>query len=109
MRTIRCVPSANGMLSSWTPAATSKVCEVFPLSDRIHISEVDPQWRRPASGPFGQGGVVKQGYLWPMEPGFAEYLRGQFAERWPAGWLACTLHWFLLSEVCDRLGAWDGV
>ncbi|MET3808883.1 hypothetical protein ABIB25_005913 [Nakamurella sp. UYEF19] len=57
--------------------------EYFPLGSPISLTSLP----KPAGteGPFDSVGGVKQGYLFALDVGFADRVREQHAERWPAG------------------------
>ena len=57
--------------------------EYFPLSVPVPLVQL-PE-RDGDEGPFGKNGTVKQGYLFPVEQGYAEALKDAFADRWPPG------------------------
>lgn len=57
--------------------------EYFPLESPIPLAELPP--RDGGEGPFGKAGTVKQGYLFPVDLGYAGEVRASFAVRWPPG------------------------
>ncbi|MGY1637890.1 AAA family ATPase [Geodermatophilus sp. SYSU D00742] len=85
--------------------------EYFPLSDPVSLASL-PE-RDGSEGPFNAAGGVKQGYLFPLDAGFAATVRNRFADRWPAGspwakgerrfWLfqANPKQWDLLQHLPD--------
>ena len=57
--------------------------EYFPLENPIAVAELPD--RDGDEGPFNSVDQPKQGYLFPVESSFAASIRGEFADRWPAG------------------------
>jgi len=55
----------------------------FPLDRPIHRNEI-PLERRSMSGPFNKDGNVQRGFILPVDPAFAKWLRETFRDRWPA-------------------------
>lgn len=67
----------------WSEKGRYCITEYFELDEPILLTDVDE--RGPKVGPFDMNGSVKQGYLFDVDPTFAELFSARFAARWPAG------------------------
>lgn len=67
----------------WSDKGRYCVTEYFELGEPILLADI-PE-RGPKVGPFDINGSVKQGYLFDVDPAFAELFMAHFADRWPAG------------------------
>jgi MoxR-like ATPase len=69
--------------------------------------------RPSGNGPFNTAGGVKQGYLFPVRPSWAEELRERFSSRWPVGspWSGGQKWLFQANpetwDLAGRLQTWE--
>ena len=77
----------------------------YELDQPIALTELPD--RATSAGPFAEDGRVKQGYLFDLASGYAERLRRDFADRWPAGspWAKNPTSNYWLFQANPRV--WD--
>lgn len=84
------------------------------LERPIPREDVPMPWRLAERGPFNKHGKVNQGYLYELSDEFAERVRTEFWNRWPAGspWAATENRWLFQAnpdrfDLTGHLASWD--
>lgn len=85
---VRCPPEVRQHpielpTAPWESDGRYCAVEYFPLDQPIALEEIEE--RTAADGPFDKHGGVKQAYMESVSIAFAERLRTNLADRWPAG------------------------
>lgn len=90
-------PSGESTAAGWLASV-----EYFDLAEPLRLADLP--MREGTEGPFDRNGSVKQGYLFALEPGWAEQLRDQHRDRWPAGsaWSSGKRRYWLLQADPER-------
>ena len=72
-------------VENWEEPGHLATASYFELAQPIQLNAIPIDYRVKEKGPFMANGGVKQGYLFPLSPEFAEMMQAQFASSWPPG------------------------